>query len=304
MAAGDTPGDGNEAQPDVTKVPVWLTLQRCRGLGWLHAGHGGCLGLGDSGRGAAVFSRVVLVPPEDVHEHSAAATAVGSGGGVGVSARTSSVAVARRRGAGSNIALRVLDNVAPVEVEAAAGEAAEEGGYGDSGDLFAALLSPSVPTESEAADAKIVQGDFVVMHRVQEEPPPGEEDVEELHLCFGRDQLRHRPSERFNTHDHGSSCCFGIRASLLSAVRAVAGELLWHPAPPRLFACRSLWTAPQRMRLTKSTEKQKYDPTSAETIASPAGAGSNLVLVLSDVEEAPAGEQDLPCKSQSVLFAA
>lgn len=256
MAAGSTPGDGSEAQTDVTKVPVWLTLQRCRGLGWLHAGRGGCLGLGDSGRGAAVFSRVVLVPPEDDREHTAGPTAVGSDGGVGVGTHASSISGSRRRGAGGNTALRVLESVAPVEVEAAAGEAAEEGGYGDAGELFAALLSPSVPTESEAAETKSVQGDFVVMHSVQEEPPPGDEDIEELHLCFG--------------------------------------ELLWHPTPPRLFACRSLWTAPQRMRLTKTTEKQKDGPRQPETIASPAGAGSNLVLVLSDVEETEAGEQDLP----------
>lgn len=241
--------EANGGSSDLTKIPVWLTLQRCRGVGWLHAGHGGCLGLGDSGLGAAVFSSVVLVPAEG--DPPVAGAVVGNGR----SNRSTTDSVHKTFSVGRNAyadaALRVLDSVAPVEVEATPGEAAEEGGYGEAGDLFAALLSPSVPTEREAKEAKTIQGDFLVMHHVLDKPSRDEEDMEEVHLCFG--------------------------------------ELLWHPMPPRLFACRSLWSAPQPMRLTKSTGKSQHQAAAKGTTVSEA-AGSNPVLVLTDVEEDDAGE--------------
>lgn len=251
MAPGKAADGSNDPQADLKKIPLWLTLQRCRGVGWLYSGHGGCLGLGDSGRGAAVFSRVVLVPAEEVVPSPDDATVVDGSSSSNLTQGAYPV-TPKRPSSRTDATLRVLDSIAPVEVEAAAGEAAEGGGYGDAGGLFAAILSPSVPTETEANEAKDVQGDFLVMHRVHEETPPGDEGVEELHLCFG--------------------------------------ELLWHPVPPRLFACRSLWAAPQRMRLTKSIEQQQQ-PAGPTGAIEPAAAGSNPVLVLTDIEEGDAGEQ-------------
>lgn len=190
MAPGRAADGSNNHEADLTKIPLWLTLQRCRGVGWLYAGRGGCLGLGDSGRGAAVFSRVVLVPAEEDAPYLGDATGANDS-----SSRDKGLAqgahpvTPTRQGSRTDAALRVLDSVAPVEVEAAAGEAAEEDGYGNAGGLFAAILSPSVPTEAEASKAKDVQGDFVVMHHIHEEALPGDEGVEELHLCFGEMRL-------------------------------------------------------------------------------------------------------------------
>ncbi|KAL8449865.1 hypothetical protein Emed_002828 [Eimeria media] len=269
MAGGPAaPLDREKQQTEAPDIPLWLTLQRCRGIGWLHASRGGCLGLGDSGRGAAVFSRVVLVPPEDTDDSATTtdATAPGMHGSAATTTFTdnASSAFARKRSALADATLHALDNVAAVEVEAGAEEAALEGGYGDGGGLFAALLSPSVPNKEERNAATSVQGEFLVMHHMQDETPQNEDAVEELHLCFG--------------------------------------ELLWHPTPPRLFACRSLWSSAQHMRLTKSNEEERLKPSTAAATATAARAAAAAtaaaaaaadadtaadgpVFVLTDVEE-------------------
>ncbi|KAL8455839.1 hypothetical protein Emag_000413 [Eimeria magna] len=260
MAGGRAAWGRDKQQAEPPDIPLWLTLQRCRGIGWLHATRGGCLGLGDSGRGAAVFSRVVLVPPEDTDESSAASNATPPGiQGTATASPTdnASSAFARKRSALADATLRALDNVAAVEVEAGADEAALEGGYGDGGGLFAALLSPSVPSKEDGNAATSVQGEFLVMHHMQDEVPQSEDAVEELHLCFG--------------------------------------ELLWHPTPPRLFACRSLWSSAQHMRLTRSNEEElsKASTAAARAAAATVAAGaapdtavdSSPVFVLTDVEE-------------------
>ncbi|KAL8436683.1 hypothetical protein ACSSS7_001508 [Eimeria intestinalis] len=191
MAGGRAAAWGHEKQQaGAAELPVWLTLQRCRGVGWLHASRGGCLGLADSGRGAAVFSRVVLVPPEDAVDSVTSSAAVPSGtkGSTPASSPESYAAsppFARKRSAVADATLHALDKVAAVEVEAGAEEAALEGGYGDGGGLFAALLSPSVPSQEKRNNDANVEGEFLVMHHVPEETPQSEDAVEELHLCFG-----------------------------------------------------------------------------------------------------------------------
>ncbi|KAL8271995.1 hypothetical protein Esti_004119 [Eimeria stiedai] len=254
MAGGRAAWGREKQQAEAPDIPLWLTLQRCRGVGWLHATRGGCLGLGDSGRGAAVFSRVILVPPQDAGDSSAASDATLAGSQSSSFTDNASSAFARKRSALADATLRALDKVAAVEVEAGAEEAAFEGGYGDGGGLFAALLSPSVPSKEEGKAATSVQGEFLVMHHMQDEVPQSEDAVEELHLCFG--------------------------------------ELLWHPTPPRLFACRSLWSPAQHMRLTRTNEEERLNATTAAitTTATAAAAASptaadSPVFVLTDVEE-------------------
>lgn len=247
--------ESSEAQGDLRTIPVWLTLQRCRGLGWLHAGQGGCLGVAGPGGNAAVFSRVTLVPANRTSSQDAAGGTIVTNNGEATNyADLCHAPSGRPPAASGDPALRILDEVSPVEVEAPTDET-EEDGYGDSGSLYAALISPSMPTRVEGAQANSVQGDFVVMHHVRDEQPRDEDDLEELHLCFG--------------------------------------ELLWHSEPPRLFACRSMWTAPQHMRLTKVAEHQQQPEVAA---AAPAAATeSKFVLVLSDVEEDPAyGKTGVP----------
>lgn len=185
MSGGRTSDATGVPQADRSEIPVWLELQRCRGIGWLRANRGVCLGLGDSGRGAALFSRVVLVPADDdSNTADVGAAAGGNSSNIhGNVERASSMSAMKRR-ENIHVALRVLDQVPGVEVEAEAWEADERGGYGESDGLFAAIIAPSVPTEDEAHETSKIEGEFVVMHRV-EESLPQDEGVEELHLCFG-----------------------------------------------------------------------------------------------------------------------
>ncbi|KAL8439830.1 hypothetical protein Efla_004356 [Eimeria flavescens] len=249
---------GADRQPSAPlEIPLWLTLQRCRGVGWLHAARGGCLGLGDWGRGAAVFSRVVLVPPVD--EPAAASSAHlhagGSGGHSG--AGSTHFSDAKKLRAPGDLSLGALDKVAAVEVEVAADEAEAEGGYGDRGGLYAALISSSVPAKEEAETATSVHGEFVIMHHIQDEQPPSDDGVDDLHLCVG--------------------------------------ELLWHPMPPRLFACRSMWSSPQLMRLKKSTDgKLRTDANALAATGAAGTAAGGPVFVLSDVDESDVEAATIP----------
>lgn len=185
--------ESNEAQADLRAIPVWLTLQRCRGLGWLHAGQGGCLGIADSGWSAAVFSRVAVVPANEASSQDAACDTIVSNNDEARNRADRAHAPSERPpAASSDPALRILDDVSPVEVEAPA-DKTEEDDYGDSGCLYAALVSPSMSMRAEEAQANSVHGDFVVMHHLQDEQPRDENDVEELHLCFGEVLTRSRP---------------------------------------------------------------------------------------------------------------
>ncbi|CDJ59468.1 hypothetical protein, conserved [Eimeria maxima] len=259
---------------DLKEIPVWLPLQRCRGLGWMHGSHWGCIGIIDSGLDAAIFSRVQLVGGEEGDSLSAAAAPV-------VAPAPAAAAAAEAGGRGGREAegdavLRVLDNVTPVEMEAAPGEAAEVdmggaaaagaagGGGGAAADMFAALLLPSSPFIKK--DAKIVEGDFTVLHKVKDYAAETDE-IGELQVC--------------------------------------CGEMLWHPRPPLLIACRSLWASPQRMRLSKTANNS--DAAAAAVAAAAAAAGGTApdeFLVLSDVEEGEEGKAAAAEESQQTFRAA
>ncbi|XP_026191902.1 uncharacterized protein LOC34619345 [Cyclospora cayetanensis] len=277
MAAARTSGRGAAAaESSVARVPLWLPVQRCRGVGWLYGQRGGCLGLTDSGRAAAVFSPVQLVQQEGeaysadsvLPAASSAGTAdAGTGGGaLGSSSSSGSAGAAaagmsRARASYRDPLLSILDNVAPVEVEVAPDGGGEVDLDKGSEAMYAALLLPSLPAETEAL--KDIKGDFLVMQHTPSEEDDTEENLEEMQLCFG--------------------------------------ELLWHPTTPLLFACRSLWSAERRMRLTKSTEQLQDQQSSTALAVLPAASkapASVPVLILSDVddEEEKEGVGDSPCE--------
>ncbi|CDJ39926.1 hypothetical protein, conserved [Eimeria tenella] len=246
MGHAGVESDSNDSHANTTNLPVWLMLQRCRGFGWMHGRQWGCFGLIDSGRNAAVFSRVVLVAGDESQSSDSADASPASKKYTGTASSSGGFAASRRghAEAGDDV-LRILDNVAPVEVEAAPGDWNEGEGWEEPASMFAALLPSSAPTERNSIETKAIEGEFTVMHRVKEDPPLGE-DGEELQICFG--------------------------------------EMLWHPTPPLLIACRSLWAAPQRMRLTKSAGESGHEPQADGESAAPAAAAAP-VLVLSDIEE-------------------
>ncbi|CDJ45892.1 hypothetical protein, conserved [Eimeria brunetti] len=139
-----------------------------------------------------------------------------------------------------------------MEMEAAAAAAAAAEGVEEPNEMFAALLQQE--SDAAANNKSFVQGDFIVLHKVKEEIPEIEtESAAELQVCFG--------------------------------------EMLWHPQPPLLIACRSLWAAPQRMRLTKAANNSAAAAEAAAAAAATAAgtaAAANFpkeFLVLSDVEE-------------------
>lgn len=186
MGHAGVESDSNDSHANTTNLPVWLMLQRCRGFGWMHGRQWGCFGLIDSGRNAAVFSRVVLVAGDESQSSDSADASPASKKYTGTASSSGGFAASRRghAEAGDDV-LRILDNVAPVEVEAAPGDWNEGEGWEEPASMFAALLPSSAPTERNSIETKAIEGEFTVMHRVKEDPPLGE-DGEELQICFGK----------------------------------------------------------------------------------------------------------------------
>ncbi|OEH77069.1 hypothetical protein cyc_02502 [Cyclospora cayetanensis] len=278
MAAARTSGRGAAAaESSVARVPLWLPVQRCRGVGWLYGQRGGCLGLTDSGRAAAVFSPVQLVQQEGEAYSADSVLPAASSAGTADAARASY----------RDPLLSILDNVAPVEVEVAPDGGGEVDLDKGSEAMYAALLLPSLPAETEAL--KDIKGDFLVMQHTPSEEDDTEENLEEMQLCFV-----------------ATGECHMLVHALLPA--CAAGELLWHPTTPLLFACRSLWSAERRMRLTKSTEQLQDQQSSTALAVLPAASkapASVPVLILSDVddEEEKEGVGDSPSASGLAISA-